>query len=181
MLEILIESTHLFFLFFSIFYFLKIRGANWSSLWRCPTTIEVKVSQGKFNLRKRGWNQSVKMRSSVCVRVPLRNDFLKDKGPIQAKSPTTKRYTQVLDQINAKVSQILTKEKKKKNNTKAFSKPLLGTNLTHMRHKTNKRHCPQCEIKTRRDKDNSPESDQAFRSCSNEYDSLLKCKLCLLL
>ena len=46
----------------------------------------------------------------MCVRVPLRNDFLKDKVAIQAKSPTTKRYTQVLDQINAKVSQILTKK-----------------------------------------------------------------------
>ena len=46
----------------------------------------------------------------MCVRVPLRNDFLKDKGAIQAKSPTTKRYTQVLDQINAMESQILTKK-----------------------------------------------------------------------
>ena len=38
----------------------------------------------------------------VCVGVSLKNDFLKNKGAIQAKSPTTKRYTQVLDQRNAK-------------------------------------------------------------------------------
>ena len=50
------------------------------------------------------------MRSSVCVRVPLRNDLLKEKVVVQAKSPTTKRYTEVLNQINAKVSQILTKK-----------------------------------------------------------------------
>ena len=73
----------------------------------------------------------------MCVRVPLRNDFLRDKGVIQAKSPTTKRYTQVLDQVNAKVSQALTKENNFKQNTNAFSKQLLGTNPTHMRHKTN--------------------------------------------
>ena len=46
----------------------------------------------------------------VCVGVPSRNDFLRNNGAIQAKPPTTKRYTQVLNQINAKVSQILTKE-----------------------------------------------------------------------
>ena len=40
----------------------------------------------------------------VCVRVPLRNDLLKDKVVIQAKSPTTKRYTEVLDKKNAKLS-----------------------------------------------------------------------------
>ena len=40
----------------------------------------------------------------VVVVVPIRNDFLKNKGAIQAKSPTTKRYTQALDQTNAKVS-----------------------------------------------------------------------------
>ena len=53
------------------------------------------------------------MRPSVrmCVRVSLRNGFLKNKGAFHGKSPTTKRYTQVLDQINAMVSQILTKEK----------------------------------------------------------------------
>ena len=42
----------------------------------------------------------------VCVGVSLRNDFLRNNGAIQAKSPTTKRYTQVLNQRNAKVSQI---------------------------------------------------------------------------
>ena len=65
----------------------------------------------------------------VCVGVSLRNDFLKNKGAIQAKSPTTRRYTQGLDQINAKGIPIWTK--KIKQNTKAFSKPLLWTNPTH--------------------------------------------------
>ena len=46
----------------------------------------------------------------MCVGVPSRNDFLMNKGAIQSKSPTTKRYTQVLDQINVMVSQILTKK-----------------------------------------------------------------------
>ena len=43
----------------------------------------------------------------VCIGVPLRNDFLRDKGALHAKSPTTRRYTQVLNQINPKLSQIL--------------------------------------------------------------------------
>ena len=46
----------------------------------------------------------------MCVQVSLRNGFLKNKGALDAKSPTTKRYTQVLDQINAMISQILTKK-----------------------------------------------------------------------
>ena len=50
------------------------------------------------------------MRYILCVRVPLRNDLLKNKGAFHAKSPTAKSYIQVLDQINAIVSQILTKK-----------------------------------------------------------------------
>ena len=52
------------------------------------------------------------MRPSVCmcVRVSLRNGFLKNKGALNAKTHTAKRYTQVLDQINAMVSQILTRK-----------------------------------------------------------------------
>ena len=52
------------------------------------------------------------MRPSVCmcVRVSLRNGFLENNEALHAKSPTTKRYTQVLDQINAMVSQFFTKK-----------------------------------------------------------------------
>ena len=52
------------------------------------------------------------MRPSVCmcVRVSLRTCILKNKEALYAKSPTTKRFTQVLDQINVLVSQILTKK-----------------------------------------------------------------------
>ena len=37
------------------------------------------------------------------VGVPIINNFLKNKGDIQAMFPTTKRYSNVLDQTNAKV------------------------------------------------------------------------------
>ena len=39
----------------------------------------------------------------MCVGVPIINNFLKNKGDIQAMFPTTKRYSNVLDQTNAKV------------------------------------------------------------------------------
>ena len=70
---ILIGTTHLFiyFSFFSLslfffFFFLLMQGSL-ASLLRCPKNMEVKVSQGKFSLRKRGQNLDVQMRSSVCV------------------------------------------------------------------------------------------------------------------
>ena len=46
----------------------------------------------------------------MCVGVPIRNNFLRSKEAIQVKSPTTKRYTQVLDQTNAKGIPNLTKK-----------------------------------------------------------------------
>ena len=39
----------------------------------------------------------------MCVGVPIINNFLKNKGDIQAMFPTTKRYSNVLDQTIAKV------------------------------------------------------------------------------
>ena len=47
----------------------------------------------------------------VCVVVSLRNDFLRNNGAIQAKPNTTKRYTQVLNQRNAKVCVLNVKQK----------------------------------------------------------------------
>ena len=49
--------------------------------------MEVKVSIGKFSLRRRGRNLGVQMRSSVCVcvcaRVPLRSGSLKNTKDLQ--------------------------------------------------------------------------------------------------
>ena len=41
------------------------------------------------------------------VGVPKINNFLKNKGDIQALFPTTKRYSNVLDQTNEKVSVVI--------------------------------------------------------------------------
>ena len=62
--------------------------------------MEVKVSQGKFNFEKKGSEpRCLNETMCVCVEVPLRNDFLINKGAIQAQPPKTKRHTQVLKQM----------------------------------------------------------------------------------
>ena len=47
--------------------------------------MDVKTSQGKFSLRRRGRNLGEQMRSSVCVcaRVPLRSGSLKNTKALQ--------------------------------------------------------------------------------------------------
>ena len=79
------------------------------------------------------------VRVRVRARVSLRNGLLKNNGVLHGKSLITIRYTQILDQINMMESQILTNKNNLEHKIKEFSKQLLGTNPTHMRHKTNKR------------------------------------------
>ena len=84
-----------FFLFshFLLFYFSFFSvGAQWkSSLLRCPITIEVKVSQGKFNLEE---EVGAKVYKSglvcACEGVSLRNDFLRNNEAIPTSSLSSK-------------------------------------------------------------------------------------------
>ena len=78
MLGIPTRITHLF-IYFPLFFYFFISfslffsfffcncGAHWPSLLRCPNNMKVKVSQGKFGMRRRDRNLGVQMRSNVCV------------------------------------------------------------------------------------------------------------------
>ena len=57
----------------------------------------------------------------MSFRVPLRNNFLRDEGAIQIKSPTTKRYSHVLDK-KKKSNGILNLTIENEHDTNEFSK-----------------------------------------------------------
>ena len=77
--------------FFFVFFFFTIVGAHWPSLFRCPNTNKVKVSQGKMNSRIRDQKLGVHKKSNVCVcaRVPKGSDTLQDKGDLHTKPSMT--------------------------------------------------------------------------------------------
>ena len=67
--DIFAFSFSIFFVpFIFFFYFLLFCWVTLASLFNeVSHTIKVKVSPGKFNLRKRGRNQGISVRPSVCV------------------------------------------------------------------------------------------------------------------
>ena len=73
----------------------------------------------------------------VYVGVPIRNNFVKKQGGYSGQVSHNQKMYSSPRSNKCKGFSILTK--KIKQNTKAFSKPLLGTKPTHMRHKTNQR------------------------------------------